>query len=249
MSQLDLALAAEVSSRHISFLETGRSQPSVEMVLYLAETLDVPLRERNDLLRAAGFEAHYAEPTVDDVLDGSLGLALEAMLEHHEPFPLIVVDRLYRVVRTNRAAARLFELVGLKLGRNEVNLLKVMFAAEGAELIPNWEEVAVEALRRLQRELLHRPQDEEMQALLADLLATPGIPDSWRQPDPGTPSDPQLTLELRVGEATLSFLTTITAFNAPNNVTLDELRIESWFPLDAETTAVCDHLLGGRTQK
>ncbi len=212
------------------------------MVLYLAETLDVPLRERNDLLRAAGFEGRYAEQTVDETLDGSLGVALTAMLDHHEPFPLIVVDRLYQIVRTNRAARLLLELGGLDLGHGDINLLRVMFGAEVREIMPTWDEVACDALRRLQRELLHRPQDDGLQELLAELLAAPGVPEAWRQPDPAAQNDPHLTLDLRVGHTTLSFLTTITAFNAPNNVTLDELRIESWFPLNTETADACRQL-------
>ncbi len=244
MSQLDLAVTAEVSARHISFLETGRSQPSVEMVLLLAETLDVPLRDRNELLRAAGFAAQYAEPSIDEALDGALGLTLQTMLDHHEPFPLIVVDRLYRVIRTNEAAARLMLLGGFPLPPDgELNLLDVMFDPAGREKITNWDHAAGSALRRLQREVFHYPQDEELQALLDRLVAAPGTPDSWRRPDPSAPSDPTVTLEIEIDGQVFLFLTTITTFNAPSNVTLDELRIESWFPLDEATAAACRMLL------
>lgn len=243
MSQLDLAHSAEVSSRHLSFLETGRSHPSIEMVLLLAETLDVPLRDRNELLRAAGFDGRYAEPTIEDALDGVLGTALSTMLEHHEPFPLVVVDRLYRIVRTNRAAFRLFALGGFRLDGSELNLLDAMFDPAARERIVNWSDAASTALRRLQREVFHRPQDAELQSLLDRLITTPGVPEAWRQPDLDTPDEPMLALDLELGGETLSFLTTITAFNAPRNVTLDELRIESWFPLDDATGAACHRLL------
>lgn len=243
MSQLDLAHSAEVSSRHVSFLETGRSHPSIEMVLLLAETLDVPLRDRNELLRAAGFDGRYAEPTIDDALDGVLGTALSTMLDHHEPFPLVVVDRLYRIVRTNRAANRLLTLGGFALDADELNLLEVMFDQAARDRLANWDDAASTALRRLQREVFHRPQDTELQALLDRLIATPGVPEAWRQPDFDTPDEPMLALEIELNGALLSFLTTITAFNAPRNVTLDELRIESWFPLDDRTTQACRRLL------
>ncbi len=243
LSQLDLALTAEVSARHISFLETGRSQPSVEMVLLLAESLDVPLRDRNELLRAAGFGAQYAEPGIDEALNGILGTALTTMLEHHEPFPLIVIDHHYQVVRVNRAGAKMLALAG-QPEATEINLLRLMFEPTVRELVADWEESAGSLLRRLQRETLQRPQDEALQTLLADLLAAPGVPEAWRQPNPSQPSDPLLALKLRLGDQVLSFLTTVTTFNAPHNVTLDELHIESWFPMDDATAQACHELLG-----
>ena len=245
LSQLDLAVAAEVSSRHVSFLETARSQPSVEMVLLLAETLDIPLRDRNELLRAAGFAAHYAEPRLDEALTGVLGTALATMLEHHEPYPLLVIDRLYGIVQTNRAGGRLLAVAGIDVDQPNLNLLKVLFDPAIQAQLDNWPEAASGALRRLQRELFHRPQDEAMQTLLGELLSSPGVPDSWRQPDPAAPSEPVITLKARLGGQALNFLTTMTTFNAPLNVTLDELRIESWYPLDDVTARLCAEVLGG----
>ena len=126
MSQLDLSLAAEVSARHISFLETARSRPSVEMVLTLAETLDVPLRNRNELLRAAGFGARYPEPGIDALLAGPLGITIETMAAHHEPFPLIVIDRTYRVLRLNGAARALIALTGADPDADDLNLVRLV---------------------------------------------------------------------------------------------------------------------------
>ena len=244
MSQLDLAVTAEVSARHISFLETGRSQPSVEMVHLLTETLGVPLRDRNELLRAAGFPPQYDEPSIDDALDGALGLTLQTMLDHHEPFPLVVVDRLYRVVTSNQAAARMMTLGGFPLPeQGELNLLDIMFDPAARDLMMNWDQAATTALRRLQREVFLHPQDDELQALLDRLVETPGVPESWRRPDPSAPNDPTVTLELRLKDTVFLFLTTVTTFNAPSNVTLDELRIESWFPLDEPTKEACRMLL------
>lgn len=213
------------------------------MVLLLAETLDIPLRDRNELLRAAGFAPHYADPRIDEALTGVLGTALATMLEHHEPYPLLVVDRLYRIVQTNRAGAMLLTAAGVDIDQPDLNLLRVLFDSGIKAQLDNWPEAAASALRRLQRELFHRPQDEEMQQLLADLLSAPDVPESWRQPDPTAPSEPIITIKARLGDQALNFLTTMTTFNAPLNVTLDELRIESWYPLDDATASLCAEVL------
>lgn len=240
LSQLDLGLAADVSSRHISFLETGRSSPSVEMVLLLSEVLDVPLRDRNDLLRAGGFEAKYPEPALDEILVGPLRQAVEVMLAGQEPYPMVVLDRLYNVLLANNAAASLTAAF-LDDGVIETNLMRVLFAGETAQrMVTNWNDVASDMLRRLQRELLHAPQDDELRRLHDDLVNEPSTPPEWRTLDLADPAEPFLPIRLRLNDgAELSFLTTITAFNAPHNVTLDEIRIESWFPSDDATTAWC----------
>ncbi len=246
LSQLDLSLAAEVSARHISFLETGRSKPSPEMVLALAEALDVPMRDVNELLRAAGFPARYPEPDVDALLTGALGRAVETMLNHHEPFPMMVVDRLYNVVRTNRAGATLFALADIDIvagGPGEVNVLRLLFDPASREMIGDWPGVARTILRRFQREAFHRPHDTEMAELLDDLINAPGVPVDWRQPDLSQIDEPMIGVEFRAGELSLNFLTTITEFVSPQNVTLEELRIESYFPLDDNTRTLCQQLL------
>lgn len=235
MSQLDLGLTADVSARHISFLETGRSQPSIEMVLLLAETLDIPLRDRNELLRGAGFSAQYPEPNVDALLQGDLGQAIDTMLDHHEPFPMMVFDRIYNVVRVNGGGRIFLQMAGVDdpIG---VNLMRLLFQAEVRQLISNWEECAGDILRRIQREVLHRPNDEEMIALLEDLLAEPDIPERWRTPDFLGSNAPMVTLRARLADGTeLAFLAMITQFSAPSNVTLQELQIESYLPIDQAT--------------
>lgn len=239
MSQLDLSLAAEVSARHISFLETARSRPSVEMVLTLAETLDVPLRNRNEMLRAAGFNAAFAEPGVDTLLAGRLGSTIDTMLAHHDPLPMIVVDRLYRVVRTNRAATSLLAAVGVDPVGGDTNLLRIMFTPVVRSLLTNFAEVSGDVVRRLHREVLHHPLDEELAELLGELLADPEVADDWRQADPGVSDEPLMPVDLELGDTVLSFLTTVTTFNAAHSVTLDELRIESWYPRDDTTAEFC----------
>lgn len=239
MSQLDLSLAADVSARHISFLETARSRPSVEMVLTLAESLDVPLRNRNEMLRAAGFAAVFAEPSVEALLAGQLGPTIDTMLAHHDPLPMIVVDRLYRVVRTNRAATGLLAAVGCSPDDADVNLLRLMFSPTVRSLVTNFAEVSIDVVRRLNREVLHHPLDEELSELLGELLADPEVAADWRHTEPGVSDEPLMPVDLLLGDARLSFLTTVTTFNAAHSVTLDELRIESWYPRNDETAAFC----------
>ncbi len=247
MSQLDLGLATEVSSRHISFLETGRSQPSVEMVLLLGEALDVPLRSQNELLRAAGYQPAYPEPTVDELLDGQLGGTVAAILDHGDPYPVMVMDRLHRLVRTNRGGRFLLGMAGVDLDADpHPNLLGLLLSAELRDAIANWREVAGHLLRRVQRIALRDAGDQELIDMLADLLATPGLPDDWQVPDLSAPSTPAVSMRIEVGEVQLQLLTTITVFHAPSNVTLEELQIESYLPLDAATRSFFADGVGNR---
>ena len=259
LSQLDLALTADVSSRHVSFLETGRSRPSAEMVVQLATSLGVPLRQVNAMLRAAGHDPIYDES--DDVLPAAVLEALSLLEEHHEPFPLIVVDRTYQVIDLNRGA---LALLGAILGDPDstrtvaptsteatspepgagagvgVNLARMTFDPLGAQPhLVNFDEVGRELLWRIQREVLADPDDGEMQHLLDELLAMPTVDPDWRHVDLLVPSEPALVLHLRAGGLDLRFLTMITAFQAPQNVAVEHLRIESWFPYDEATADAC----------
>jgi transcriptional regulator with XRE-family HTH domain len=254
LSQLDLALAADVSARHVSFLETGRSSPSPEMVVQLATTLGVPLRQVNALLRAAGHEPVYEED--DDVLPAGVLDALSLLKEHQEPFPLIVVDRTYRVRDLNRGALL---LLGAVLGTPApdgpvgastiqalgLNLARLTFDPDGAQPhVANFDEVGRQLLWRIQREVLADPDDGEMRDLLDELLALPTIHPDWRQVDLLVPSDPALVLHLRTDAAELRFLAMITAFQAPQNVSVEQLRIETWLPYDEATARACRELAG-----
>lgn len=245
LSQLDLGLTADVSARHISFLETGRSRPSVEMVALLAEVLDVPLRDRNELFRAGGFDPRYPERALGELLDGPLQQVIDAMLTQHDPFPMIVADRLYNIVLANQAAGMLVGAFFPNGDVDDLNLLRVLFVSEvGRKLVVNWDEVASNTLRRLQRETLHSPQDEELRDLHDELIGQDSTPHAWRTPDLGDTSEPFLPIRLRLAdeEPVLSFLTTITMFSAPQNVALDELRIEAWYPADDATAEYCGSL-------
>lgn len=245
LSQLDLALVADVSARHVSFLETGRSRPSPEMVQRLGEALGVPLRQVNAMLRAAGHEPAYPDST--SPLPEAVMQALALMKDHHEPFPLIVLDRAYRVLDLNAGAAALLAAIlghspaaGTPEGGEEPNLARLTFDPAGARpFVVNFEEVGRDLLWRIQREVLADPGDEELRALLDDLLAMPTVEDHWRRADLTVPSDPALVLHLRRGDVDLRFVVAVTAFQAPQHVAVEQVRIETWLPYDAATASAC----------
>jgi transcriptional regulator with XRE-family HTH domain len=243
-SQLDLALAADVSARHVSFLETGRAQPSREMVLRLASALDVPRKDQNALLEAAGFMPEFRAPPVSE-LPPSILRALDRMERQQEPFPLTVLDRRWDVVRMNAAAARLLPrfVADPAAMPARPNALALLFDPRLARpFVADWERVARGLLARLHREALSRREDPDAARTVDAMLAFDGVPEAWRQPDFATPIEPVFTITLARGELTLSFLTTLTTFNAPGDVTLEELRIESYFPLDEATARTCERL-------
>lgn len=241
LSQLDLALAADVSSRHVSFLETGRSVPSAAMVVRLASTLGVPLRHVNVMLEAAGHERFYPEPVGPGELPPPAARALTLLGQHHEPYPLVAVDRAYDVVTTNAGAARLLAtIVGPPVPDGPpLNLARATFEL-GRELLVNFDEVGRALLWRIQRESLAEPDRGPLRALLDDLLAMPSVEDDWREVDLGVPSAPTLELHLRTPTGLdLRFLAVVTAFQAPQDVLVDELVVETWLPVDERTAAAC----------
>jgi transcriptional regulator with XRE-family HTH domain len=243
LSQLDLALATGVSARHISFLETGRSEPSSDMVLRLAATLDVPMRDQNALLRAAGLPPAFAEPDVGlNQLAPSIARAIERMFAVHDPYPITLLDRRYDVLRVNDAGMRLLMRFIAEPGAlpAQLNIFAVMFDPRLVRpFIVDWEPVAHAVVARLHRETLAEPSNRPLAALLQSLFEYPGVPEEWRQPDLADPSGATLTLRLRRDDLETAFFTTMTSFSAPQNVTVEELRIESYFPLDEATERVC----------
>lgn len=237
-SQLDLAVNADVSSRHISFLETGRSQPSIEMVLRLAEALGVPLRHTDEMLRAAGHDPRFGEP--DGKLPVQVVATLHLMGEHHEPFPMFVLDRCYQLRHANRGARRMLDAVLGPTAAEQVNLARATFDPDGAmPAIVNFDEVGRELLWRIHREVLDGGNDPDLRRLLDDLLEQPTVDPDWRNVDLSADSDPVLTVHLRHGDTDLRFVVAVTSFAAPLNVVVDELRIETWFPADEPTATAC----------
>ena len=213
------------------------------MLLRLGEALDIPLRDRNVMLRSAGYEDEYAEPGLDHGMPPAIGRALEIMMDQHEPYPLVVMDRRFDAVKMNRAAVAV-------LGRfvadpsalvSPMNAFELLFDPKLVRnFVLDWEQAARTMLWRLHLESLSRPGDDELRELLARLHAYEGVPDGWRSPDLSTPADPVFSVRLRRGELEVGFLTTLTVFSAPHNVTVEELRIESYYPLDDATVAFCE---------
>jgi transcriptional regulator with XRE-family HTH domain len=247
LSQLDLALTADVSSRHLSYLETGRAQPSQAMVLRLMSALNVPLRHQNDALIAAGFEAHFPEPAMN-ALAPAVQWALDRMLQQQEPFPMTVLTADYSIVQSNAAARRVFEAFAADphvLAAQPLNMFAlVLDPALGKCFVHDWPVVARHMLMRLQREL-SRTGDMRLAALLDRALQYPDVDPSWRFPDEDAKSYDTLALWLQRGDLTLGFMTTLTAFASPGNVLLDEMRLESYFPLDDATQVACEELAAG----
>lgn len=239
LSQLDLALAADVSSRHVSFLETGRSRPSPGMILRLAAALDVPMREQNAMLREEGHASVYDEPRLDALADPAVEHVLDVMLRHHDPYPMMIVDRGYEVLRLNESSRRMLTLATGEVPE-PLNLVRALFDPDGFRpFVPEWETIAGEMIARLHRETLREPHNERLAALLDEIRTQPGLPDAWHYPDFSRGTEGALPLRFQVGTQTLSFVAMMTAFQAPQNITLAEVQIESYYPADAETEAVC----------
>ena len=246
-SQLDLSLAADVSARHISFIETGRANPSKEMVLSLAGVLQVPLRQQNSMLNAAGFDNVFDEPSLHDALSGPVGKAVELMLKKQEPYPMIVMDWGFDVLRLNASAQRLLVqfISDPSILGGRINLFEMIFDPRlFRPFILDWDTTAHTLLSNLHRTALLNSHDKILNNLVAKLLSYPDVPDSWCQPDFSKSSDPISTLKLKKDDLELLFLTTVTSFKAPENITIEELRIESFFPLNAETEEACEAFAG-----
>jgi transcriptional regulator with XRE-family HTH domain len=230
LSQLALATEARISTRHLSYLETGRARPSRDMVLHLAEHLDVPLRERNVLLAAAGFAPVFPQRGLDDPALGPAMGAVRTLLAAHEPFPALAVDRHWSILAANRAVPPLLEGVAPALLAPPANALRISLHAEGlAPRIRNLAEWRDHVLARLARQVA-ATADPVLAALRDELAAYPAP-----APLSGAPATPGVAVPLRlaVGEAELSLISTTTVFGTPLDVTLAELALETFLPADA----------------
>ncbi|TRV78816.1 helix-turn-helix domain-containing protein [Streptomyces sp. 130] len=240
VSQLELALRAGSSARHISFIETGRSRPSEEMVLRLAEHLDVPVRERNALLVMAGYAPHYAETALDDPAMGALRDGLDRLLRGYEPYPAFVVDGTYTVVAANRGMTRLLDGVPEHLLAPPLNAMRLTLHPEGlAPRIRNLREWRADLLAQMERQiaLLRSPELRELYEEVAG-YPLPAGPDGGevRRP-PSSPVPFALPLVIEHDGHVLSFVASIATFNTPMDVTVAELAIETLLPADADTAA------------
>ena len=235
-SQLTLASEAGVSQRHISFLETGRSKPSREMVTHLGLVLDVPLRDRNAMLIAAGFAPVYAERNIDHPDLADVRRAIELMLSAHNPFPAYVIDRHWNLVLANDAAGSLMMALPEPAQLVATNLARLVLHPDGLRSVcRNWGAVAAVTLLRLDREVVDSPADLGLAELLDELRSYPGLPDDLS----AVPSSHELLVPLEVEQdgRTLSFFTTIATLAAPADITLEELRLETLLPANTETEA------------
>lgn len=239
-SQLELALAAGISARHLSFVETGRAQPGRDVVLRLATALDLPLRDRNSALLAAGYAPVYRQGRLDAPEMDPVAKAVEFMLRQQEPYPVVVADRMGNVHRRNRATERfLAYTMGPAWPLDAcVNLYRLVLAPDGLRpLIVNWDEVARQVILRVRRELSSSPASAQDHALFEELMRTPGLPDACRTAAPEAAAPPVVPTVIRKGEQTISLFHAITTLGTPQDVTLQELRIETSFPADEPTEA------------
>jgi transcriptional regulator with XRE-family HTH domain len=236
LSQLDLALAAGISARHVSFVETGRSRPSADMVLLLAEHLDVPLRARNELLLLAGHAPRYAQQDLDAPAMQPVRDVLETILRGHEPNPALVVDRHWEMLAANAGVGLLLEGVAPHLLEPPVNALRLALAPDGmASRIANLGQWRAHVVERLGRQAVVSG-DPALAALHAEIAAYPGAPRG--EPAGTEPGEIAVPLRLRTDHGELAFISTVTAFGTATEVTLSELAVETFFPADSATAAV-----------
>jgi transcriptional regulator with XRE-family HTH domain len=234
MSQLDLALEASVSARHLSFIETGRAQPSRELLLGLAEHLEIPLREQNTLLLAAGYAPVFSETPLDTDEMRPVRRALKAVLTGHEPYPAVIVDRQWEIVAANRPAQILLEGVSKKLTAPPANALRITLHPDGmAPRILNFAEWSGHLLTRLHRQAL-LSQDPALAELERELLSYPGVEPHSAAAEPAEMLFVPLRLRLP-DDSVLSMFSTLATFGTALDITLEELSIESFFPADEQT--------------
>jgi len=235
LSQLRLALEAGVSSRHLSFVETGRAHPSRSLLLRLGQTLQMPLREQNTLLQSAGLAAVYGESALDESASGAARAVVRRLLQQFEPFSAAALDRHWNIVMHNAAFGRFRDEVvsgGHLSGTVARNMLRLALHPDGMRrCIVNFDDVARELLRRCYRETM-AARDGSLANLLAEVVDYPGIGESWRRLDGWDPTTPFLIIHVRQGDVERRVLSTTTTLGTPFDATLQELRIETFFPIE-----------------
>jgi hypothetical protein len=237
-----------VSIRHLCFIETGRSNPSRNMVLKLAEVLEVPLRERNTLLLAAGFAPAYQESALDAPSLAAVGEAIAAILAQQEPFPAVVMNRDWDIQHSNQAATIFFGF--LQDGRTAAapgppNVLRMMFHPDGLRPnVANWPEVTEALVRRVRREAIGGVTDDRAQRILAEVLAYPGVPTTLATLDATTPTLPVVPVCFTRDGHRFDFFSTVTTLGTAQDITLQELRIECFFPANPQTRAAVHRMHG-----
>lgn len=247
VSQLDLALRSGLSARHLSFIETGRTQPSRQALLTIGETLELPLRERNRLLEAGGYARVYRQTPLDAEEMSHVRGLLQFVLDHHEPYGAVVIDRYWNVIMSNGAASRslpAFSDPALWTAQ-PVNLLRLVFhPLRLRQFVVNWKEVSRHLVLRAHRELDGPGKDDQAAALLAELHGYPDVPARPIAPPPATISDLVLPVHLRKDGIDFRTFSTIMTLGTPQDVTLQELRVETFFPADEASDQVLRAMAG-----
>jgi transcriptional regulator with XRE-family HTH domain len=235
LSQLDLSLLADVSSRHISFIETGRTRPSRSMILKLADVLNLPHQDSNLLLSSGGFSAAYTELNIEAEEMAPVRQALNLILENHNPYPALVMDSTYNLVMANQAQQALTNhALGSISELPTNNIMEALFDQSlFRPLIANWEEVASHLLRRLRKQVL--AYGKPAQEALYKKLLTMSPPKNWQQPSESIEDGPMLTVDFIVGDLTLSMFTTISQFGSALDIGMEDLLIESYFPANEQS--------------
>jgi transcriptional regulator with XRE-family HTH domain len=239
LSQLDLALEADISARHLAFLETGRAKPSRHMVDQLIEALDVPVRSRNEFLLTAGFAPQFTEFALDDAALAPMRQGLDRLLERHAPYPGLLLDRHWNVVKANHTAALMLE--SLSPASTEPNLLtRLAESPHTADVIENWPSLAAEFVARLKTEVVRSGDAEMAQRLEVFRQSVPAVPSTA---DQSPESDPFLCLRMRLPNGVrLALFSAIGQFSAARDITAADLRIELFFPADAVTEQILQSL-------
>jgi transcriptional regulator with XRE-family HTH domain len=253
VSQLDLSLEAGVSQRQISFIESGRSVPGRQTVLNLAQTLDVPLRERNALLLAAGYAPVYLEaPWSAREMQGVIR-ALERLIRQHEPYPAIVLDRHWNVLMTNDAAPRFFNrFIDMAARKGPRNMLHLIFDPLGMRpFVDDWDNVSRSLLQRVYRESVGHVIDDNTRRLLDELLAYPDVPRDWRahHAPSASPTMPVIPLGFVSEGVVLRYFSLVTSVGTPQTIAAQELRLECMFPADDATEARHQQLLAAHAKE
>ena len=236
LSQLELGLTASISSKHISFLETGRAQPSREMVILLSNALDIPLNDRNVLLSLAGFSKAYSRMHIEQPDMEAVRNALTIMLNNHAPYPALVLDWDWNIVMANEPQMRLAQYIARQQPHfpQTKNILELLFDPNGFRpFVENWEEIAFVLIQRIQRErMIH---EDRRSNLLERLMKYPDIPSNWDAHDHNGHSAPMVHVVLALGDLRLKLFSTLASFGTAIDVTMQELIIEQYFPVDGAT--------------
>lgn len=239
LSQLDLSLETGISQRHISFLESGRSRPGMEVILQLASALDMTLRDSNQLLKSAGYAPAFTERELDDKAMVSINNALQMMLEHHQPFPALVVDRNWDLYLANQATNTLLKFIGSPdpslFHEGKLNIYRLTFSEKGFRpFISNWQEIANPLLLRLQREVNSDPDNTFLSALFEEVQQLSGCSE-YSSTDIAATLAPVLSLQLKIGDIELKLFSMVSSFGTALDVTAAELKVETFFPADQQT--------------